>query len=601
MKKIYIILATIAALVTFSSCEDFLDRQPMTQLSVDTFFASDADFGMAADNLYGNFVRDFSDFWLDFRSDMTAVYGNKSGNRSYSALYDGSMTTSSVSMFWNYTAVRNALLFLDNLSAKGKDICTPANYNLYEGTAYYSLAYTYFKLFQAYESVPLVKEVLSDTDCDIAKSPKEDVWAYALECVDKAINDLPSLGPGERERGRLTKLVALTLKADMTLYASTYYNGALSGASYSDAASAATAALTEADAKGYGLAENFDNLFNCEHQAEADAQKEIIFEKVYLKDVATNTINPQFAFLSMPQPRGYEDAAISPNLVERFQYKDGKTAGKSALYDPKHPWDNMDPRFSEECAYPGKYIEYADGTGFIYNSLSPDSYDADGNVVGPELGEYIFSTADAATIDRNASGYLCYKYWDRQPSYSTAKSYQSFINYRYGELLLMYAEAILNSKGASDEVYSALTKLRARPSVGMPAITAADYPTKESLMQCIMDERVIELMFEGKRYFDNKRWHRMKESLEMRHHIIGVPVKFDSEGNPTEWATSIDLPVSVKDPTKTVTFELPAFDDARINFQLGQSMGDRDYIWPIPQNAIDRSNSGALVQHDIWK
>lgn len=596
MKKIYIILATLAAMVSFSSCEDFLNRQPMTQLSVDTFYASDADFQMAADNLYGYFIRTFDDFYLDFRTDMTSVYGNKSGNRSYACLYDGSMTTNSLSMFWNYGAVRYSLLFLDNLAEKGKEICSPANYNLYEGTGYYSLAFTYFKMFQGYESVPLVKEVLSDTDCDVAKASKEDVWAYALECVNKAVNDLPSLGPAERERGRLTKLAALMLKADMTLYASTYYNGALNGASFADAAAAATAALNEADAKGYGLADNFDNLFNCEQQAGADAQKEIILEKVYLKDIATSSINWQFGFLSH-NVGGWEDACISPNLVERFQYLDGKTAGKSALYDPKHPWDNIDPRFTMECAYPGKKIVYYDGTGFIYNSIAPNYYDDDG-VEGAECQDWIFTSL--ASIDRNQSGYLCTKYWDRQPSYSSAKGYQSFINYRYGELLLVYAEAMLNSKGACNEVYEALTKLRARPTVGMPAITAADYPTAESLKTLIMDERVIELMYEGKRYFDNKRWHRMKEAKEMVHHVIGVPVGFDADGNPTEWAKSIELPIAFNDPTKTATFELPAFDDERIYFHKGQSLGDRDYIWPIPQNAIERS-LGALVQHDLWK
>ncbi len=596
MKKINTIFAGLAVLASLCSCEDFLNRNPQTQLSTDSFFSQDADFAMAADGLYTYFTRSSSDFYLDMRTDMAAIFTNKSGNRSYPFLYDGTMTTSSLSMFWDYTGIRRAHILLEQLAEKGDAISSKEKFNLYEGTAYFMLAYQYFKMFQGYESVPLITKVVTVEECDIAKSSKEDVWAYALDCVKKACSDMPSLGPGAHERGRLTKLAALTLKADMTLYAASYYNGALTGASWNDAATAASEALTEAKSTGYGLADDFDALFNCDKQAGADAQKEIIFEWVRLQNLAT-TSTSYYNFGPQYNNIGWADTSLAQEMVDRVQYLDGKRAYQSSLYDPAKPWDNLDPRFDMSMLYPGKLVTFSDGSQFIYNSLASEYYDADGVSTGTENKDWIFSTE--SSIDRNAVGYLCIKYWDRHPDRSAG--YTSFINYRYGELLLMYAEAMLGAKGACNEVYSALTELRARPSVNMPAITAADYPDVASLTQLIRDERVIELMFEGKRYWDNKRWHRMAESVEMKHNIIRAATDFDANGNPTAFADKIELRTSVNDPTKTEVFELPAQDDPRINFHVGHSNGDRDYIWPIPQNAIDRSNTGALVQHDLWK
>nr|WP_315817101.1 RagB/SusD family nutrient uptake outer membrane protein [Paraflavitalea speifideiaquila] len=82
------------------------------------------------------------------------------------------------------------------------------------------------------------------------------------------------------------------------------------------------------------------------------------------------------------------------------------------------------------------------------------------------------------------------------------KSSQSWIELRYAEILLIYAEAKtkLNDLGAAQQALSDLRNKR-----GLPNTTAA---TAARLMQAIEHERKVELAFEGHRYWDLRRWRK---------------------------------------------------------------------------------------------
>lgn len=75
---------------------------------------------------------------------------------------------------------------------------------------------------------------------------------------------------------------------------------------------------------------------------------------------------------------------------------------------------------------------------------------------------------------------------------------------RYADVLLMYAEAQNEVAGPDASVYSAINKVRQRPSVNMPAI--APGLTQDSMRSVIRHERMVELALEGQYYFDLKRW-----------------------------------------------------------------------------------------------
>src|SRR5690606_3090386 len=75
--------------------------------------------------------------------------------------------------------------------------------------------------------------------------------------------------------------------------------------------------------------------------------------------------------------------------------------------------------------------------------------------------------------------------------------------FRLADIYLHYAEAQL-ALGNEAVAREYISKVRARPSVNLPPIP--DSVTGEALWKRLVNERRIELAFEGHRYFDIRRW-----------------------------------------------------------------------------------------------
>ena len=582
--KIYKYFISAILIVMIPACDDFLEKSPLNNLTDKTFFKTEADIKQFTDGLYGGFTPGTNNIFFDYCTDLVGHNLSKAGNRQYSQLIFGTQTSTSgtIGLYFDYAPIRNAYIILEKIDEVP---LSTASKNLHLGTIQYLLAYRYFMMFRAYEAVPIVREVLEVENSDIPSSPKEEVFQEALSFINQAIENLPSLGPNARERGRLTKLVALTLKADMLLYTSFRYGEALPGAKYSDAANAALAAIKEADACSYGLADDYEKLFIAEYQAENDAQKEIIFEYVRLKDIATDMFCV-YHFGPRKNDIGWADFTVSQEAIDMYECTDGKLINKSSLYDPLHPFKNRDPRFELTTLYPGRPCSFLDGDTWISNTLDP----SEGNP------DYMLSTYNP--LDTPPTGYINIKYWDRLKKGSTG--YASFIAYRYAELLLMYAEALNEASGPSKEVYDALTKLRNRASIKMPAITSQTHPTKAELRDLIRRERVVELYGEGKRYWDVRRWG-VGEIVQNKSFYSMHISKFNPDGSFAGYQDKIYARTSLTDPTKEELFEIP---DGAIGGRLlhtGIFNDAKYYVWPIPQTAINNSFSGALKQHPLWQ
>jgi hypothetical protein len=82
---------------------------------------------------------------------------------------------------------------------------------------------------------------------------------------------------------------------------------------------------------------------------------------------------------------------------------------------------------------------------------------------------------------------------------------------RYADVLLMKAEAVLQSNGDPATAIALVNQVRARArnmvSGGtVPADLSTAETNKTTIMQWIMDERFRELAGEGHRWFDLRRW-----------------------------------------------------------------------------------------------
>ena len=96
---------------------------------------------------------------------------------------------------------------------------------------------------------------------------------------------------------------------------------------------------------------------------------------------------------------------------------------------------------------------------------------------------------------------------------------------RYAELLLFYSEALIEN-GQVNEGMAQLNKVRARPSVDMPALTATDQADARTKLR---HERRVELNMEGVRLFDLMRWGILEDVFGTASNPKPILVKYGDD------------------------------------------------------------------------
>jgi hypothetical protein len=166
-------------------------------------------------------------------------------------------------------------------------------------------------------------------------------------------------------------------------------------------------------------------------------------------------------------------------------------------YDPTNPYANRDPRLAATIIYNGASIgEIGDHPAAPPGSVYEAWQSADGEVWGLDSPKHNpDNTASAMALRKfmPQDGVLI----SRQLRYTNP-----WPMFRLGEIYLNYAEAQLEL-GNEAVAREYISKVRARPSVDLPPIPAS--VTGEALRERLINERRIELAFEGHRFFDIRR------------------------------------------------------------------------------------------------
>lgn len=135
----------------------------------------------------------------------------------------------------------------------------------------------------------------------------------------------------------------------------------------------------------------------------------------------------------------------------------------------------------------------------------------------------------------NLTGYTCRKYvhpMDALTGTGSRTMAKSFPIVRYAEILLAYAEALNNltqTYEIDEQTYSRDTEAikyyfnQIRYRAGLPGVDDADLATAETFNEIIQRERMIELFWEGQRYYDIRRWG-IVDKLE-REPLMGLNVE----------------------------------------------------------------------------
>ncbi len=157
---------------------------------------------------------------------------------------------------------------------------------------------------------------------------------------------------------------------------------------------------------------------------------------------------------------------------------------------------------------------------YSYN-YDPSDYAVE--IFGLKYAHELYRGEKASIIKWSENDYGIWKYIGTpdgetvRPS-STAAS-ANWIVYRYADVLLMKAEA-LSQLGRYSEALDIINEIRLRADV--PPLAPANSPV--AYEDCIMDERALELAFEGKRWFDLMRMGR-RNDYNRKNKLIEIMVR----------------------------------------------------------------------------
>ena len=159
MKKIKYILAALLLVSGFSSCESFLDEQPVSELPADQMWTSSREAKAGVSQIYGFFrsaMRENYFYWGEFRSDDFAPGASTAATQQ--RVIDNQLTTDLNCTKWTalYQVINQANLCIKYLP--GVDMPSVSDRNDLLGQAYGMRALAYLYAVRVWGDVPLFTE-----------------------------------------------------------------------------------------------------------------------------------------------------------------------------------------------------------------------------------------------------------------------------------------------------------------------------------------------------------------------------------------------------------------------------------------------------------
>lgn len=148
---------------------------------------------------------------------------------------------------------------------------------------------------------------------------------------------------------------------------------------------------------------------------------------------------------------------------------------------------------------------YSEETGAIYATKEfVESYQkGDKRAEEKQFYYHSFTSKIDRTKVKDLGGYYIYKLFDTAAQLGTTSSDLNWPLIRYAQVLLTFAEASNEANGPNPMAYEAVNMIRKRAM--LPELAGL---SKDQLKEAIMRERVYELSFENKTWFDMVRWRK---------------------------------------------------------------------------------------------
>jgi len=479
IKNIFVLFAIIC----FAGCQkNLLDSEPTDTINNGNFWKSQTDALNAVNALYAK-LPGASEVEWDM---MTDIGTTNSITDAKSAGVERGAPSSDMGYFntlWDdaYKAIRAVNYFLENVDKvkEADPLVDDALLARMKGEARFIRAFFYTRLVMLFGDVPLLTQTLELSEAyDVSRTPTSEVWDFVGSELKAIADDLPA-SYGSNDIGRITKGAAWAMYARAMLYAGRWQE-------------AADAAKQVIDMKQYSLYHSYQNLFSYA----AENNEEVILDRQYAKDINAN------AFFNTYAPRGMNgNVGIAPTrtLVDAYETINGLAIQSDPAYNEQNPYANRDPRLRYSIFLP------------TFSDDVPGDQLFNGKVFDSRPGS---GTADEVDVDylRSKTGYDTKKYINQEDLSDRSNCGTNFILIRYADVLLMYAEAMIELNQLDESVYQAINNIREREDVGMPKISSGK--TQSELRDIVRHERMVELALEGLRFFDLRRWRTAEDVMK---------------------------------------------------------------------------------------
>lgn len=528
MKKknlLYIVCAL--AMASLCSCDDFLNKDPQDKQTNDTYWQTETSLRTYAQDFYSSFFKGYETNYTVFGGyfsgdDYTDDYINLNNANTNGAGYIYFSTSATTdwnnrTATWsdNYGVIYKANVMIAKIP--GMKISDEAK-NHWTGVARYFRAMAYSTLAKYYGGVPFYDKVTDPADqslyndrdsyLSIAQKIQED-FQYALDNVRK-----------DDTKRQVNKYVVGAYMSREMLYHATWlkYHGTTVGPTSQKVADADIKALLQSAINGadvvmssgtYKIGNTYTALFSTDELA---GNPEIIWYREYTSGVQGN------ALMSYNGLEDQTQGGVTQDVVDSYLCSDGLPIAQSPLYkgatDPsiKKSFQDRDPRLYQTIAdslrimsaIGTKYTEGTSPTGYPTKKFLNDGWLASGS----PLCTGILSPADA-------------------PCIRFAEVLLNYVEARY-EIAKVGGDAFVQSdldKSINEIRKRQLTKWRATEAKTMPGVqlnggslssngVVINDPARDAdvdpVLWEIRRERRIELVMEGRRGEDLRRWNKFE-------------------------------------------------------------------------------------------
>lgn len=421
---------------------------------------------------------------------------------------DGRWSPSNPYSRWDFAGIRRANFFLtEYVNADFSELKYDKDYeaemkrfNRYPYEVRFLRAYFYFNLARAYGDVPLITKVLTEDEANqVTRTPVADVFDFIVKECDAILeaDQLPvrysdlvgdAANGSSTDGGRVTKQAVMALKARTLLYwASPLFNKENNSGLWRQAAQANKDVIDFCTANGISLGKYSEIWGTNNWQAG---------EMIFVRRVGDMNW-PETTNFPVGMENGNSGNCPTQTLIDAYEMQATGLAWDEpgSGYDQTDPYAGRDPRLAMTIAV----------NGDKWPDTNPNP-----------LETYQGGRNGLPLAGATPTGYYLKKYLDKTIDISTStgsgSTRHNWVTYRLGEFYLNYAEAVFNYLGSADatdgtftmSAVDAVNVVRSRSDVNMPG-----FPTglsNDEFTEKYRRERMVELAFEGHRFWDVRRW-----------------------------------------------------------------------------------------------